>query len=231
MSDPQFNDFTKIRFWSHRTLENYPETWKVLARFDDEDPALVEQSMGQGTMWVLAAGWQPEASQLALSTKFIPLIFSMFDPETGWQVNSNQFTVGDSASWEPTTTAQVTLPDGEKISFQSSSDFETVDSPGIYAIADGGSDRRIAVNLDNLESRTETMEVDALERFGISLAKTLSTAEELNNQRQLRDRELESRQRLWQWLLVAALVLLGTETFLGGLLSRSRTAEPEVTPA
>jgi hypothetical protein len=42
----------------------------------------------------------------------------------------------------------------------------------------------------------------------------------LENQRQLRDRELESKQRLWQWILVVALMLLGLETLLGAMWSR-----------
>jgi len=223
MSDPQFNDFTKIRFWSHRTLTDYPESWHVLARFDDGDPALVEQIVGTGKMWVLAAGWQPEASQLALSSKFIPLIFSLFDPSTGTQVDRNQFSIGDRVPWEPSSTAQITLPSGEEISYQRSSDFQTLDWPGRYEIVDGESSRSIVVNLDSDESRTEAMGADELERYGIQLGSTLTTVEELSNQNRLRDSELESKQRLWQWLLFAALVMLGLETLLGGMLSKTRS--------
>lgn len=231
MSDPQFNDFTKIRFWSHRTLSGFPESWTVLARFDDEDAALVEQTIGAGKMWVLAAGWQPEASQLALSTKFIPLIFSLFDPNTASLVAGNDFSIGDKLPSEPSPTARITLPDGETITFQSLSNFQTLDLPGIYSIADAETSSSIAVNLDKAESRTDAIGADALERFGISLSSTLSTAQELTNRRQLRDRELESQQRLWQWLLVAALMLLGLETLLGGWLSQSRRVAAEVVPS
>lgn len=228
MADPQFNDFTKIRFWSHRTLAEFPETWNVLARFDDGDPALVEQTMGAGKLWVLAAGWQPEASQLALSTKFIPLIFSLFDPNTSSLDASNQHSVGDHIAFEPSPTAQITLPGGQKIRFQNVSDFQTFELPGIYQFTDGDTSSSIAVNLESAESRTDAIGSDALERFGISLSPTLSTAQELTNQRQLRDHELESQQRLWQWLLVAALALLGLETFLGGWLSKPRPATTEL---
>ncbi len=222
MSDPQFSDFTKIRFWSHRTLSAFPETWNVLARFDDEDPALVEQSIGDGKMWVLAAGWQPEASQLALSTKFIPLIFGMFDSSTTSLEHSNHYSVGDKVSLEPSPTTQITLPDGQTIPMRSPPDFQTFDRPGIYSIVSGESTSSIAVNLESAESQTDMIGADALERFGVNLGATPSTAVELASQRQLRDRELESRQRLWQWLLVAALALLGVETLLGGLLSKPR---------
>ncbi|TWU10149.1 BatA domain-containing protein [Allorhodopirellula heiligendammensis] len=224
MSDPQFNDFTKIRFWSHRTLTQLPEKWNILAQFDDGDPALVEQSIGDGTMWVLAAGWQPEASQLALSTKFIPLIFGLFDASKGFPNSGNLFSVGDQLSLEPSPTAEITLPDGQMVAIQNPSDFSTFDQPGIYSIRDGDSTRSMAVNIESAESLTDTIGADALERFGIKLGSTPSTAVELASERQLRDLELEGRQRLWQWLLVAALALLGLETLLGGLLSKSRPA-------
>ncbi|TWT75388.1 vWA domain-containing protein [Allorhodopirellula solitaria] len=231
MSDPQFNDFTKIRFWSHRTLSGIPGSWDVLARFDDEDPALVEQTIGMGQLWVLAAGWQPEASQLALSTKFIPLIFSLFESNARSLQDSNQLAVGDKPSLEPSPTARITLPDGAELAYREAADLQTFAWPGIYAVADDDLSQTLAVNLDNAESQTATMGADALERFGVRLGATLSTADELSNQRQLHDRELESRQRLWQWLLVAALALLGLETFLGGWLSRPRPAAPEVSPS
>lgn len=227
MADPQFNDFTKIRFWSHRTITELPDSWGVLARFDDESPALVEQSIGDGKLWVLAAGWQPTASQLALSTKFLPLIFGMFDSGTGSDANGDQRTVGDKISLTPSSTAELTLPDGAKIAVASVSDYPTLKTPGIFSISYEDSNSLIAVNLDDSESRTETIQDDDLERFGVQLGTTLSAAEALTNQRQLRDRELESRQRLWQWLLVAALVLLGMETFLGGWLSKSRSSQQE----
>jgi hypothetical protein len=53
----------------------------------------------------------------------------------------------------------------------------------------------------------------------------MSVKQALENQRQLRDRELESQQKLWQWLLVAALGILGVETLLSGLWSRRQPAE------
>ena len=56
--------------------------------------------------------------------------------------------------------------------------------------------------------------------YGVLLGENVSTAETLENERQLRDRELESQQRLWQWILVSALALLGLETLLGSLWSR-----------
>ena len=111
MADPQFNDFSKIRFWSHRKLDNVDESWQVVASFDDGDPALIETTIGKGRLLVLASGWQPKAGQLALSTKFIPLVYSLFD--LGRRANeSDRYTVGEAIDYPPSPTATITGPAG-----------------------------------------------------------------------------------------------------------------------
>jgi Ni,Fe-hydrogenase I cytochrome b subunit len=47
--------------------------------------------------------------------------------------------------------------------------------------------------------------------------------------RQLKVEELEKKQRLWQWLLVAGIVVLAVETFVAGWLARKSQLQP--TPA
>jgi hypothetical protein len=106
------------------------------------------------------------------------------------------------------------------VEFESLEDQEAIDQPGIYEFRDAESVRRFAVNLDESESRTEAIGEDELERFGVVLGKSVTSEQAMANERQLRDRELESQQRLWQWLLVAALGLLALETFLGARWSR-----------
>ncbi len=222
MADPQFNDFSKIRFWSHRTLSNLNDAWQVVARFDDGDPALIECEVGQGRVFALAAGWQPEASQLALSTKFIPLVFSVFD--SGRRVaGADRYVVGETIDFEPSSTATITGPAGTAIEYRTADDLDGIEQPGIYAYRDAETTHPFAVNLEESESHTESLGDDEMERFGVVLGKNVTTEQALENQRQLRDRELESQQKLWQYLLVAALALLGLETLLGGWWSRTRT--------
>ena len=219
MADPKFNDFTKIHIWSHRSITG-TDDWSVLAKFDDGQPALLEQSIGKGTLWLLATGWQPSASQLALSTKFPPLVFNFFSPGESVQGATDDYTVGGTFEFQPSATARIGTPDGSQIRFQSEDDLHVIDRPGIYYLQEGDAVRAFAVNLELAESRTEPLGEDALERFHVTLGKTLSVAEIQANQRQLRDIELESRQRLWQWLILGALLLLAIETWLGGWLSQ-----------
>src|SRR5262245_3697485 len=83
-ADPRYGDFTKIHFWHHRRidLQSFGNS-RVLARFDDRDPALVEIPLGRGHVFVLTAGWQPADSQLAVSSKFVPLLGGMLDYAVG----------------------------------------------------------------------------------------------------------------------------------------------------
>ncbi|HKI19874.1 MAG TPA: BatA domain-containing protein, partial [Isosphaeraceae bacterium] len=78
----QFNDFTKIHFWRHRRLSGpaLGES-RVLARFEDGDIALLEKTVGQGKLFVLTSGWQPADSQLARSSKFVPLMTALLDSD------------------------------------------------------------------------------------------------------------------------------------------------------
>jgi hypothetical protein len=224
MADPQFNDFSKIRFWSHRELSDLDETWKTVVNFDDGDPALVEKTIGKGRLLLLSTGWQPEAGQLALSTKFIPLVYSLFELGRRGQ-SSDQYVLGEPIDAPPSPTAMISGPSQIEFNYRSSEDATQIDRPGIYTFRDGEEVRSFAVNLAESESRTDPMSEEELERFGIALGTQITTDQAKAAQRQLRDRELESQQKLWQWLLVGALVILGLETLLAGWWSR-REANP-----
>ena len=226
MSDPQFNDFTKVRFWSHRKVTNTPDDWATVAQFDDGDPAIIEKIVGDGRMWILCTGWQPKSSQLALSTKFLPLIYSFFNTLGGDSDQYGSIVLGEPIPYPPSDQATIAGPDGMKLQYKTKDDLEQVDQPGVYQFTDADRTRSFAVNLAESESRTTPMGEDALERFGIKIGETLTVAQTQANQRQLRDIELEKTQKLWQWLLVAALVLLAIETIWGGLLSRG-SPKPE----
>ncbi len=194
MVEPQFNDFTKVRFWSHRVIDGVSDDIDVLAKFDDETPAILQRTISDGRILVMAAGWQPNESQLALSTKFIPLMFNLFDISDASAGETYSFLVGD----------QITS-DAADVVF---------DKPGIYQRELDGNTESFALNLAESESHLEPIDTSLLERFGINLEDSIPAEVKLAEQRQMRDVELESNQKLWQWLLIAALAMLGCETLL-----------------
>jgi hypothetical protein len=77
-ADPRYSDFSGIRIWKYRVLpEALTSPGKVLARFDSGNPAWISYPLGKGTLHVLTTTWRPADSQLALTTKFAPLLHSL----------------------------------------------------------------------------------------------------------------------------------------------------------
>jgi hypothetical protein len=222
-ADPRYSDFTKIRFWRHRSveLEGVAEA-RVLARFDGGDPALIEVPRGQGRVLVLAAGWHPGDGQLALSTKFVPLLHALVEYAAGASPQQSQYYVGDSVPLPgaESVPATIALPDQTTIEV-AGGQFRQTTVPGIYTANQGSTHWRFAVNLDPAETRTGPMVEDDLERLGIPLH-TVSSLPAVQSDRHLREAEIEGRQKLWRWLVLGALVALGVESWLAGRLTRGR---------
>jgi hypothetical protein len=217
--EPPFNDFTKIHFWRyHRLTSNHEQPWSVVARFDDGSVALAEQRVGAGRLWILATGWSPDASQLALSTKFVPLLISMLGSSIESAVQPQGLIVGqpiDLANRAPF--ERVMDPHGQMIELpRDGHQFVDTRQVGIYRFVGRSDPWHVAVNLDPVESRTEPMDLGELEKRGVLLGKNETAEEFSRRQRQMRDVELESRQKLWRWLLVGALSALAVETYLAG---------------
>ena len=55
-----------------------------------------------------------------------------------------------------------------------------------------------------------------LERSGLRLGKQSKQSEEIERERQLRDTELEDRQKIWRWLIMVVLCVVTFETWLAG---------------
>ena len=90
-----------------------------------------------------------------------------------------------------------------------------------YGDAADGARTTVAVNLAADESRTAPLGLDVLESLGVRVAGgDEQRATEAERREQLARRELESRQKLWRWLLIAALVVLFVETIVAYRQSR-----------
>ena len=77
-----------------------------------------------------------------------------------------------------------------------------------------------AVNVDRAESITATIPVENLEAFEVKIGEQKTASTELAQMRQMRDRDIENRQKAWKWLILGAIVLLIAETWLA---SRTET--------
>jgi hypothetical protein len=115
-------------------------------------------------------------------------------------------------------------PDGKRMELPASATSFTPQQPGIYQI-EGKTTVPLAVNLSPDESRTAPLDARDLERFGAVLGTGKPTAEQVSEERRLQTAELENRQKLWRWLILAVLGLLAVETVLAGRLARRAQRE------
>jgi hypothetical protein len=226
-AEPRFGDFSKVRFWNHQRFELQPEAnARVLARFDDGSPALWEQPVGNGRALVFASTWRPADSQLALSSKFVPLLSSVLNQAAGIEREPAQhLVVGDPMDIPPTNEpvkvrtpagVETALPAGER-------KFVETSEPGIYELhLPQEKSSTLAVNLPSAESDTAPLPADRLEQLGVRIGELPNRAQLEERERQLRDIELESRQKLWQWLVVVVIAVLGVETVLAGRATRQQ---------
>jgi hypothetical protein len=224
-ANPRYSDFTKIHFWKHRSLKLKDNaTTRVVAKFDNGEPAILERPLGRGRIFIFASGWQPEESQLALSTKFVPLIGALLDLACGPTTSLASVTIGQSVDLSGLESEQplvVHKPDGAEVAISANStSFNDVDQPGIYEIHGPTTPARFAANQSAAESNTAPLELQQLEQLGVNMKSVLTRSERLDRIRQQRDTELESRQKIWRWMLAAVLGLLVLETYLAGRAAR-----------
>jgi hypothetical protein len=209
LADARFNDFTKMRTWRHRKIELSTSDANTLATYDNGAIALQELRLGTGRIWIFAAGWQPAESQLALSTKFVPLMMGIFRQS------------GEEASWPESLYAGQSLriipdascesPTGKSLVPSSTNTWELLE-PGLYELKNGERISALAVNVAPREFELSHMDPDRLEQLGVTTG-PLPTASIVQDQRRLmRNHELEKQQQVWRWCILLAISLIVLET-------------------
>ena len=225
---PQFNDFTKVRFWKHRRLD--PKALgdsRVIAGFETGDPAVLEKLVGKGRLVVFSSGWAPADSQLARSSKFVPLMAALLEGrgprafDTAVHLVNGKVNLPVSEGAANAKGPIVHKPDGSTVAVPAGqSAFTGTDQPGVYTVDTEDGVRSFAVNLDPAESLTAPLSVETLEQFGCRLAKGEKALPDREQLRQMQNVELEGRQKLWRWVILTAIGVLIVETWLAGRLSR-----------
>ncbi len=253
-SDARFADFSSIQFWQHRNLvfseeDRQEGDWSTVAKFDSGLPAIVEVSVGDtGRLFLFAAGWHPNDSQLALSTRFPPLITRVLSLASPVQKDQVIQAVGDVIRPGEIVSAQnwtMRLPDGSSqtsadvvTSQQSAVDAAqsatvTLKEPGRYTITGTSSAGEYSVSLiaglSAAESRTEMLPVGQLQVLGIGVETIDDAQSDSNNgtdetkSKQLSATDLEKKQQWWRWLLLAGLGCLLVESIWASMIQRRQT--------
>ena len=234
-SDPRFSDFSKIHFWKHRVIRNLDEQNAALtipARFDTDSPAILTHKAGLGRLVVLTSSWTPQDSQLALSTKFVPWLYTILNLGRNYQELRTQYSIGETVDLSSIPTADKLLvrdPNGTQSNIETDKLYRTTQEPGLYEIeADNDFKWTFAVNLNPNESRTSPLPIETLEGLGVptrqpesALNDTPETREKsAEDSRLLAAQEIEHQQKFWRWALSAVLGLILIESLVASFASR-----------
>jgi hypothetical protein len=226
--DARFSDFTNLHFWKHRELQNLPdEGIDVLARFDSGPPAWL--AARRGRLLVMTSGWKPGDSQLALSTKFIPLLYSILQPVLEGKTQSRQFVVGSEVDVTRFNNGQAgggvtVMPPGDGAAAISVDTIFTPPAPGLYTAKGAGWSETFAVNLKAAESRTEPIVMDQFKKLGLPMTDPVASPGEIAAAAAAAEKTEAYRREYWQWALAAVLLFVTLETVLAA--RGSRPAEP-----
>ncbi|MGQ0634535.1 MAG: BatA domain-containing protein [Planctomycetaceae bacterium] len=231
LANPRYSDFTPIHFWRRRGVAlRSPDDPRVLARFDNRDPAILERMLGAGRILGFTSGWHPDDSQLALSSKFVAIMGGILELACGRE-NVVRVTVGEPvplpAATAPSPIVIRTPERGETRLAGGQTEFRQTDLPGVYHASMPEGELRFAVNVAAAEGQTAPLDLAQLGQWGVHMSREPTRAERLAGIRQQRDTELESRQQVWRWLIVASLMILMFETWLAGRAARRVVQAPE----
>ena len=232
-ADPRFGDFTKIRFWKHRKLppDQLPGARILASSTTTILPSWKFPSGAGAFLFSPSRGARRTASWRCRRNSCRCSIRCSIRPAASAHNSPNSASVTPwiSRPWQrrmaaqPCPFANRTAPQIQLAAGETR--FAQTDQPGIYEVLTAAP-VKFAVNLDPAESKTAPMPVDELERLGLPM-KSVAAAPALvaAKQETLHQAELEARQKLWRWLIVAALAVLLIETWLAGWITR-RTAAP-----
>jgi hypothetical protein len=236
---PRSGDFSTARFFRYRALTAAPGA-VVPARFDDGSPAIVEKAVGSGKLVVWASTLDKSWTNLPLQPVFLPFVHQLgkhvgryADPRPSFIAGevldlsrhgelTAPFTGGKAA--DTATTLVVESPSGarERVSATGANHLVTLHEQGFYELRGqntaAGSGRPIAVNVDPAES-----DLSHLDPQDVVLAVTAASAQrqpgmDVNS---ATPQDQERRQRVWWYLLLGALLLMGIETVLSNRLSKA----------
>lgn len=238
-SDPRLRDFTKLRFWHHRHLQAQAGVaaakgaaeaaaipgFETLASFDNGHPAILTARVGKGTLIVLASGWHPADSQLALSTKFVPLLFGWLSAAGFSHDPASSLLVGDALPLDAAQAHTITDPENKTHTVPAGQSF-TATQAGLYQVQNAAHTQTIAVNLAPDESRVLPLDPQKLTSYGVKLAAASdsTSATDPAEQQRLTVTDAEQRQQGWWWILVVLLAVLLLETWFAG---RTRQTAPQ----
>ena len=232
---PRSGDVTSARFFRYRPVEPRADA-VTLARFDDGRPALVERRVGRGRVVLWASGLDSFWNDLPKKPVYLPFVHRLTEYLGGYSPPSPWFPAGQVLNLTEQEVALgagglaeaeyvVMSPSGRRIpvSAGARAGFIDLDEQGLYEVHDArAADPRpltLAVNVDLAEADLTAVDPDEL--ASTVTGRAGQGREASAPAREVSAGDLERRQSVWWYLLVAAFLLLVGETVVSNRLSRT----------
>jgi hypothetical protein len=224
---PHSGDFAAARIYGYRAVAAAP-TAQVLARFDGGAPALVERRVGAGRVLLWASTLDLTWGDFPLKPVFLPFVHQAMRHLAAYAEPAPWLTVGQvlDASFGPRgtpRTSRVALtPAGRRVSIdEEGSEVLELTEQGFYEVRSQSGDGVLAViasNVDSAESDLTPMDPREI----IAAAVGGEGGEDAAGAAIPQTPEARERaQRLWWYLLVVGILLLGVDTVLSNRLSKT----------
>ena len=215
------------QFYSYWRLTAKPDA-TILARFNEGDPALVEQTLGEGRVLVFASSLDPVWTDFPLRSAYVPFWYRMAQYAGRWQstpaaLQINQVLSVDSSSDSSGTSGTWTLidPRGQRVLGlnEQKPGFIQLKMPGHYEVRSNKKTDWVAVNTPPHESDLSAV---AIEEFQAVFVPLEARVEEVGFEQSVQEKDRQ--QSLW-WLFL----LLGAAIFMAEWLVANRT-RPQAVP-
>lgn len=223
---PGSGDFSTTRVYGYRNVSAVAGG-QVLARFDSGAPAMLERQVGSGRVLLWASTLDQAWSDLPIKPVFLPFVHRAVGHLAAYREPQPWITVGQvlqaSATGRPRDQAgarAVMTPGGERSAVADEGDgVLEVREQGFYEIRGAASDVTVvASNVDPAEgdlTPLDPKEIVAAAAGGAPGDGTRAAAVPQGPEAQ------ERNQRLWWYLLVAGVLLLGLDTLLSNRLAKA----------
>jgi hypothetical protein len=239
---PRSGDFTAARFDRYRTLTPAP-TDRVLAKFDDGAPALVERRVGSGRVIAFTSTLDRSWNSLPATAVFVPLVelaaryLAQYEDPAAWYTVGRMLDVSapvgqivregaaiDAKAAPRKPSGVVDTPSGAQTKLgEGGSPSIRLDEQGFYSVRMQGTGERrpfaVAVNLDPAESDLTPMEPNEFVTSATGRPAAITAMGQSLEHPELTPQDVEKKQRLWWYLLLAGALALFGEALLSNRLS------------
>jgi hypothetical protein len=225
-SEPHSGSFATAKFFRHAKLEPSGNS-EVLARFDNGDPVLVSVNIDKGRVLVFTSSADDTSNDLPLKAVYAPLWQQMLRYVENYQEGRRWLQVGDTmaprkllveaalkqgkGNIDLNQPLVVVDPSRERLPVSQRTETVGVDAAGFYEIRTMSVAAQVAVNTVPRES---DLAHGNSEEMVAGWMPTDRNALPVAQDERLSAEQQDQRQRLWLLPLLAALILLVSESIL-----------------